>query len=189
MLTQRPSLQFAGDAHGAVDNHDEGNDEGKEELQLVPGQVIVRFGVDHEALAVGCVGVFQREDVNRHRDGDQPESQRRARRFGDAQRVDGVIRVHHAHVPVTGDGRQEEGASAAVHRQHEEANVAHRFSEHPRQLAVVVAGTERQHQNEQEVCNCQVEEQHRAALPGLQVAAEDPERQAVPDASQNEFHS
>lgn len=189
VLTQLPPPQLADDAHGAVKNHDQGNEEGKEKFELVPGQVMVRFGVHHEALAVGCVGVFQRENVSCHCNGNQPESQRHARGLGDAQRVDGVMRVHHAHVPVAGDGHQEDGAPAAVHRQHEETNVTHRFSEHPRQLGVVVAGAERQHGDEQKVGHCQVEEQHRAALPGLQVAAEDPERQTVPKASQNELHS
>lgn len=189
VLTQLPPPQFSDDAHGAVENHDERNDEGKEELELVPGQVVVRVGVDHEALAVGCVGVFQRENVSCHCEGEHPEPQRHARCLGDAQRVDGMVRVHHAHVPVAGDGHQEDGASAAVNGQHEETDVAHRFSEHPLEASVVVAGPERQRRDEQEIGDRQVEEQHRAALPGLQVAAEDPERQTVPEASQNELCS
>ena len=74
VLTQLPPLQFPDDAHGAVKNHHKRNDEGEEELELVPGQVVVRFGVDHKALAVGCVGVLQRENVSRHCHGEQPES-------------------------------------------------------------------------------------------------------------------
>lgn len=189
VLTQLAPLQFNDDAHGAAENHDKRNDEGKEELELVPGQVVVRFGVDHEALAVGRVGVVQRENVSRHCDGEQPESQRHARCSGDAQRVDGMVRVHHTHVPVASNSHQEDGASAAVHRQHEEKDVAHRFSEYPVEASVIVAGPERQHRDEQKICYCQVEEQDRAALPGLQVAAEDPERQTVPEASQNKLCS
>lgn len=189
VLTQLPPLQFSDDAHGAVEHHDKRNDEGNEELEPVPGQVLARFGVDHEALAVGRVGVLQRENMSCHSDGEQPESQRHARCSGDAQRVDGMVGVHHTHVPVAGDSHQEDGASAAVHRQHEETDVAHRFSERPPEAGVVVAGPQRQHRDEQKVRHCQVEEQDRAALPGLQVAAEDPERQTVPDASQNELCS
>ena len=75
--------------------------------------------------------------------------------------------MHHTHVPVAGDGHQEDGASAAVHRQHEEADVAHGFSEHPPEASVVVAGPERQRRDEQKIGHCQVEEQDRAAFPGL----------------------
>lgn len=189
VLTQLPPLQFPHDAHGAVEYHHKRNDEGKEEFELVPGQVVARFGVDHEALAVRRVGVLQRENMGRHSEGEQPESQRHARCSRDAQRVDGVVRVHHTHVPVAGDGHQEDGASAAVHRQHEETDVAHRFSEHPPEASVVVGGPQRQHRDEQKVGHGQVEEQDRAALPRLQVAAEDPERQTVPEAPQNELRS
>lgn len=186
LLTQLPPLQFPDDAHGAEENHHKRDDEDKEELKLVPGQVVARFRVHHEALAVVCVGVFQRENVSCHRHGEQPESQRHARCSGDAQGVDGMVRVHHAHVPVAGDGHQEDGASTAVHGQHEETDVAHRFSEHPAEARVVVDGPEGQRRDEQKIGHCQVEEQDRAALPGLQVAAEDPESQAVAEASQNE---
>lgn len=189
MLTQLPPLQFPNDAHGAVENHHERDDEGKEELKLVPGQIVARFGVHHEALTVGCVGVFQRKNVSCHCDSEQPDSQRCARCSGDAQGVDGMVRVHHTHVPVAGDGHQKDGASTAVHREHEETDIAHCLSEHPAEASAVVDGPEGQSHDEQKIGQCQVEEQDRAALPGLQVAAEDPERQAVAQASQKELGS
>lgn len=84
------------------------------------------------------------------------------------------------HVPVHGDGREEEGAAAAVHDQHEEAGVAERRAEAPAQPGEVAAGPEWQCRAQQEVGHGLVEEQNCAALPGPQVEAEDPEGQPVP---------
>lgn len=99
-----------------------------------------------------------------------------------------MMGMHNTHVPIHSDSHQEECASAAVHCQHEEADVADSATKHPVDLRDVVAGTERQGNVEQEISHRQVEEQHRAALPGLQVEAEDPESQTISKESQNKLY-
>lgn len=98
-----------------------------------------------------------------------------------------MMRMHHAHVPVRSDSRQEEGTSSAVHGKHEEADVAEKVSKHPLELGGVVAGPKGQSHVEQKISHCQVEEQHCAALPGPHVEAKDPESQAVTDDPQNKL--
>lgn len=95
--------------------------------------------------------------------------------------------MHYTHVPVCSDCHQEDGTPTAIHGQHEEANVAEGLSKLPLDFGVVVVGTEGQDQDEQEISYCQIEEQHRAALPRLHVEAEDPERQTIPKDSQNKL--
>lgn len=141
----------------AVDNHKERQNEGKEEPKLMPGQIALRFGVNHEALAILCL-VFQREDMSCRCDGEQPENKCTTHGFGDTQRVDGMMGMHHMHVPVHSDSHQEDSTAAAVQRQHEEADVAEGASKHPVDPSVVVAGTERQSHIEQKISHCQVEE-------------------------------
>lgn len=153
----------------------------------MPVKIMVGFSLNHEALAVGCVDVFKSEDMSCHRDGEQPQCKCSTHGFRDAQRVDGMMGMHHTHVPVCSNSHQEEGTSAAVHCQHEEANVAEILSKHPLDLRGVVAGTEWQNHDEQKISHCQVKEQHRAALPWLQVEAEDPESQTISKDSQNKL--
>ena len=95
--------------------------------------------------------------------------------------------MHNTHVPVHGDRHQEEDTSTAIHSQHEQADVAESLSKDPVEPVHVVAGTERQSQDEQKVGHRQAEEQHRAALPGLQVEAEDPEGQTIAEDPQNDL--
>lgn len=143
--------QVADDVERAVKNHKQRHVEGKEERELVPGQVTSGLCVNHEALTVGCVGVLQSEDMNRQRDDDQPQSEGPQHGFTHTQRVDGMVGMHHTHVSVHSDGHHEEGAPAAIHGQHEEAEVTEAAAELPLDLREVVGGTERQTQDEHEI--------------------------------------
>ena len=58
----------------------------------------------------------------------------------------------------------------------------------PVHLREVVAGAKGQYHVEQEVSQRKVEEENRAALPGLQVEDEDPQRQSVAKGTQDEIH-
>lgn len=125
--------------------------------------------------------------MSRHCNGEQPQSKCPTHGFRATHRVDWMMGMHHTHVPVHSDCHQEEGASAAVHCQCEEDNVADGLSKSPLHLEVVVACTEGQCHDEKKISHHQVEEQHCAALPGPQVAAEDPESQTISKESQNEL--
>lgn len=168
-----------------IENHKQRDDEGQEKLKCMPVKIALEFRIDLETLAVGCVDVFHLEDVNCHRDGHQPYCKCSTHRFGNAQMVDGMMRMRHTHVPVCSNSHQEKGASGAVHRQHEEASIAERVSKHPLDFRDVVADTEGQGHVEHQIRHGQIEEQHRAAPPGLQVEAEDPESQTIPNDSKN----
>lgn len=188
LLGQLSLPQVANDVERAVENHEQRHVKGEEECELVPGQVTPGLCVNHEALAVGGVDVLQSEDVHRHGDGEHPQSECSQHGFTCTQRVDGVVGMHHAHVPVHGNGHQEEGAPAAIHGQHEEAEVTEPDAERPPNLRQVVDGTEWQTQDEHEICHGQVEEEHRAALPRPQVEAEDEQSQPVSKEAQEELH-
>lgn len=180
--------QVADYVERAVKNHKQRHGKGKEECELMPGQVTSGLCVDHEAFTVGCVGVLQSEDMNSQRDNDQPQSEGSQHGFTHTQRVDGMVGMHHTHVSVNGNGHHEEGAPTAIHGHHEEAEVTEAATELPLDLRQVVDCTERQTQNEQEICHCQVEEQHRAALPRPQVEAEDEQSQTVSNEAQDGLH-
>ena len=98
-----------------------------------------------------------------------------------------MMGMHHTNVPVHSDRHQEEGASGSVRCQHEEDNFADSRSKSPLHVEVVVACTEGQCQDEKKISHHQVEEQHCAALPGPQAAAEDTESQTISKESQNEL--
>lgn len=188
LLGQLSLPQAADDVDRAVENHEQRHVKGEEECELVPGQVSSGLRVHHEALAVGRVDVLQSEDVSRHGDDDQPQRECPQHSFAYTQWVDGVVGVHHPHVPVHGYGHQEKGAPAAIHGQHEEAEITEPAAECPPDLRQVVDGTERQAQDEQEIGHGQVEEEHRAALPRPQVEAEDEQSQPVSKKAQEELH-
>lgn len=141
----------------AVDNHEQRQNEGKEKPKLMPDQIALRFGVNHEALAVVHL-VFQREDMSCHCNGEQPEQKCSTHGFGDTHRVDRMMGMHHTHVPVQSNSHQEDSTAAAVQLQHEEADVADDVSKLPGDPRIVVAGTERQSHVEQKISHCQVEE-------------------------------
>lgn len=156
MLCQLSPSQVANNAYCAVDNHKQRYIDGKHKLKFMPGEIMV--SVNHEALAIGRVDVFQRQEMSIQGNGEQPQCNCSTHGFGDTQMVDGMMGTHHTHVPVHSDSHQEEGTSTAVHCQHEEADVAESISKHPLDPRDVVAGTERQSKIEQKVSHCQVEE-------------------------------
>lgn len=149
---------MADDLEGAVEDHQQRHVEREEKCEFVPGQVSSGGRVHHEAFAVGCVDVMQKEDMAGHCNGDQPQHQSAQHGLAHAQGVNGMVGMHHTHVPVQGDDHQEESAPAAVHRQHEEADVTDRLTENPADPRQVVAGSEGQSHDEHEVSHCQVEE-------------------------------
>lgn len=65
MLGQLSPSQVANNLECTVENHQQRDVEGKDELEFMPGQISLGFSLDQEALTVGCV-VFQSEDMSCH---------------------------------------------------------------------------------------------------------------------------
>lgn len=105
LLAHLPSSQVDDDFDRAVKNHKHRHVEGDDKLKLMPGQIV--HWLNREALTVGCVHMLQRQDMSRHGDSEQPQSQSPTHGFGDTERVDGMMRMHHTHVSVSSNGHQE----------------------------------------------------------------------------------
>lgn len=182
-----------GDVHGAVDQNDErDNDLGEEDcfshtVHDILNQGILTCDVVLIFVTVAAVKVFE-HGGDGERQQEQPYEDRDVRGLLESPEKIFPTRVDHVKVPIDGRHRQESDAGSSVQKQHEEHSFANRVILAPPLAFDEVVGLNGQAEEQENVCQHQVEQEDVVGVgfPKLQLEYEEMEDRCVQRQSQDE---